>query len=234
MGFISPIATDASGNAKMTGATQSLGKDDFLSLLVTKLQYQDPLEPMADEDFIAQLAQFSSLEQMNNISEGIAQANEWDFLQMQSLNNALATNLLGRDVQTDLDGVYFDGENDAKMNFTNDRYATEIEFLIRNDAGDVIRRITVENVAEGPQTVSWDGKDNQGNRVPAGYYEVEASGMDADGVSYTPPVKLIARVDSITYRDGAAYLNAGGMEISLGDIVSVGEAGALAGDEDDG
>lgn len=233
MGFISPIATDANGNVRGTGATQTLGKDDFLALLVTKLQYQDPLEPMADEDFIAQLAQFSTLEQMNNIAEGISRANEWDFLQMQSLNNTLATNLLGRDVQTDLDGVYFDGENSAKMNFTNDRFAREIEFLIRNEEGDVIRRLTIEDVAQGPQTVYWDGKDNQGNRVPQGYYQVEASGIDADGVTYQPPVKMIARVTSITYRDGAAYLNAGGMEISLGDIVSVGEAGALLGEDDE-
>ncbi|MBD3401807.1 hypothetical protein GF420_02845 [candidate division GN15 bacterium] len=231
MSFISPIATDSQGQAKASGAQQSLGKDDFLQLLVNKLKYQDPLEPMADEDFIAQLAQFSSLEQMNNIAEGISQANEWDYMQMQSLNNTLATNLLGKEVETSLDGVYFDGENDATINYVNDRYATEIEFVIRNANGDVIRRLTTEDVAEGPQKLAWDGTDNQGNRVDAGYYTVEAQGIDPDGTTYTPPVKMVARVTSISYRDGAAYLHAGGMEISLGDIASVGEPGAL--DDDD-
>lgn len=233
MGFISPVATDASGNVT-SGATQSLGKDDFLELLVTKLQYQDPLEPMADEDFIAQLAQFSSLEQMNNIASGISEANEWDYLMMQSLNNTLATNLLGRDIQTDLDGVYFNGEDDAKMNFTNDRYATEIEINIKNASGDIIRTLTMQEVAEGAQTIYWDGKDNLGNKVAEGYYEVSATGMDADGVSYTPPVKMVARVTSITYKNGAAYLNAGGVEIALGDIVTVGEAGSLVVDDEEG
>lgn len=233
MGFISPVATDASGNIA-SGSSQILGKDDFLELLVTKLQYQDPLEPMADEDFIAQLAQFSSLEQMNNIASGISEANEWDYLMMQSLNNTLATNLLGRDIQTDLDGVYFNGEDDAKMNFTNDRYATEIEINIKNAGGDIIRTITMEDVVEGAQTIYWDGKDNLGNKVDEGYYEVNAAGIDADGVSYTPPVKMVARVTSITYKNGAAYLNAGGVEIALGDIVTVGEAGSLVVDEDEG
>ena len=60
MSFISPIATDVNGNEKATGSMQILGKDDFLKLLVTKLQNQDPLDPMADEDFIAQLAQFTT------------------------------------------------------------------------------------------------------------------------------------------------------------------------------
>lgn len=74
----------------------NLGKDDFLKLLVTQLQYQDPLNPMDDTDFIAQTAQFTALEQMQN------------------LNNATilgqATNLIGKDVEaTDKNGVMVQG-----------------------------------------------------------------------------------------------------------------------------
>ena len=49
---------------KATGSAKNLGKDEFLNLLVTQLQYQDPLNPSSDTEFIAQMAQFSSLEQM--------------------------------------------------------------------------------------------------------------------------------------------------------------------------
>lgn len=55
---------------------QLLGKDEFLQLLVTQLRYQDPMEPMKDNEFIAQLAQFSTLEQMKNVAQGIEQLNE--------------------------------------------------------------------------------------------------------------------------------------------------------------
>lgn len=72
--------------------TNELGKDDFLKLLVAELQHQDPTNPMQDRDFIAQMSQMSSLEQMNNISSG--------FLKLNSLINSMsASELLGKDVE---------------------------------------------------------------------------------------------------------------------------------------
>ena len=92
-----------------TGSVQNLGKDEFLQLMVTKLQNQDPLNPMEDEDYIAQLAQFSSLEQLTNISDGLDESNEWDYLQMQSINNVMAAGLIGKEVEASYDQVYYDG-----------------------------------------------------------------------------------------------------------------------------
>src|SRR5512141_1215692 len=118
MSFISPVATDSNGQPKKVGGQQSLGKDDFLQLLVTKLQHQDPLNPQDDADYIAQLAQFSSLEQMNNIADGISASNQWDFLQMQSLNNAMASGLIGKEVRAEYNGVYVEDGKSATVSFT--------------------------------------------------------------------------------------------------------------------
>ena len=70
LNYSSVTASDTSGTTKQK-TNNELGKDDFLQLLVTQLQHQDPLAPMEDKDFIAQMAQFTSLEQMKNMNNAV-------------------------------------------------------------------------------------------------------------------------------------------------------------------
>ena len=86
----------------VTGATREpnndLGKDAFLKILITQLSNQDPLDPLQDKDFIAQMAQFSTLEQMTNMNKSIEQ--------MAALNKASAVSYIGRVIEyTDDDGL---------------------------------------------------------------------------------------------------------------------------------
>lgn len=76
-------------------ASQSLGKDDFLKLLITQLSNQDPTNPMEDTQFIAQMAQFSSLEQMTNMNESFNKM-------AQMINSSQASNTIGKTVEIDL------------------------------------------------------------------------------------------------------------------------------------
>jgi flagellar basal-body rod modification protein FlgD len=85
--------TNTSGNqAISTAVNKAMGKDDFLKLLVTELRNQDPLQPMDNKDFIAQMAQFSSLEQMNNVSNSMDKLNKsmFNFAQQASLTQGAA------------------------------------------------------------------------------------------------------------------------------------------------
>ena len=229
MTFISPVPTDTNGQPRQTGST-SLGKDDFLQLLVKKLQYQDPLNPMEDQDFIAQLAQFSSLEQMNNISDGITESNQWDLLQMQSLNNTMASGLIGKDIKATYDGVYVDGESDPVVNYRTSEYAQKISFVIKDAEGNTVTTLHETDIEVGTHSIEWDGKDSLGNAVPEGSYTIEATATGSDGEEFTPSLSLIGTVSAITYRNGAAYLLVDGTEISLGDVTSIGEAGAFTSD----
>lgn len=232
MGLISPIATNSQTGAGKTSGSSELGRDDFLQLLVTKLQYQDPLNPMNDDDFIAQLAQFSSLEQMKNIADGIASSNQWDFLQMQSINNTMAAGLIGKDVRAGYEGVLVDGETDPTITFTTSQYATEVEITISDEDGNVVRRLSMKDVQSGTNTFEWDGKDDFGNTVDPGYFTVKISATTAAGVDFSPSLTLTGKVESIIYRDGGAYVSVNGTQIALGDITAVGEPGAFNDEEE--
>ncbi len=230
MGPVLPVQTGYAGTQAATGSLQSLGKDDFLKLLVTKLQNQDPLKPMDDEDFIAQLAQFSTLEQMNKIAEAIAEANQLGYVQMQSLNNAMAAGFVGKDVKAIYSGIYIEGDNSPQISYTMPNYASEVKFTIKDEAGNVVATLTQEDVSPGSHTFTWDGKDDLGNRVEEGYYFVEAVATDASGDTFTPDLSLVGTVEAIIYREGLAYLRVQGLEIPLGDITAIGEKGAFTDD----
>ncbi len=123
-------ATDSITNSQTVGGTvetkkpaqvkKELGKDDFLNLLVTQLRYQDPLNPMKDQEFIAQMASFSNLEQMNNLNKNIG-----SFITEQKYANGLnAAAMIGMEI-TDADGqkgiVSGVDMNDSLVLVVNDR-----------------------------------------------------------------------------------------------------------------
>ena len=86
--------------------SQSLGKDDFLKLLITQLSNQDPTSPMEDTEFIAQMAQFSSLEQMTNMNANFEKMNSM-------LSSSQAVNTIGKTVDIDLGDTNITGRVDA-------------------------------------------------------------------------------------------------------------------------
>lgn len=228
MSFISPVRTDSNGKPVATGSMQQLGKDDFLKLLVSKLQNQDPLKPMDDESFVAELAQFSSLEQMGNIADGIEQANQLSFLQSQGLNNVMASGLIGKEIKAQFSSIGLGASDKPAINFTLESAASKVTVMIKNAAGDVVRTMSAENLPAGVGQIAWDGKDDFGNRAAAGTYTVELSAKNPAGDKVKASLNLVGIVKQVVYRDGAAFLMVNGVQIGLGDVLGIGEPGTFS------
>jgi flagellar basal-body rod modification protein FlgD len=223
MGIISPLGVDSRGNQLTTGHLKELGKDDFLQLLVTKLKYQDPMEPMSDEAFIAELAQFSSLEQLQNLNNALDNSLQWDYLQMQTINNTMATSLIGKDVKANFSNVYLDDGNLPEIGFTTTEHAASVRVSITDIDGNIVRTLTEENLAAGNNSIVWDGKNDNGERLSTGYYQIELIAYDSSGDSFKPSTYLEGRVNGVIYRDGSAYLKVNGLEIPLADVIAINE-----------
>lgn len=102
--------SESGSNSVLGAATNELGKDSFLQLLVLQMQNQDPLEPTDNTEMIAQLAQFSALEQMNNLNDKFAEFSG----NVDQLNFLTASGMIGRDVSgIDVDGELLEGTVDS-------------------------------------------------------------------------------------------------------------------------
>lgn len=95
------LTNTASQTNSVASLEKTLGKDEFLKLFTSQLRFQDPLNPMESAEFTAQLAQFSSLEQLFNMNKNLQQLLAYQ----SSLNNGMVTGFIGKNVKTE-DGVF--------------------------------------------------------------------------------------------------------------------------------
>ncbi|MEW6057837.1 MAG: flagellar hook assembly protein FlgD, partial [Bdellovibrionota bacterium] len=162
---------------KQREAVKKLGKDEFFKIMVTQIQHQDPLKPYQNEQMAAQMAQFTSLEQMMNVNqnlEKLAQA-------QQPLHNLGAAHLIGKFITADSSRLIHTEGRYSDLNFNLPADAHHVRVVVLNDRGENIREIEAHDLKKGDAKLSWDGK--QSNRMPAksGQYLIQISASTADG-----------------------------------------------------
>ncbi len=152
------------------GGNTAMGKDDFLTLLVTQLQNQDPLSPEDPTEFTAQLAQFSSLEQqftMNANLEKMA-ASSVDIERLSALN------LIGKEVVSE-GGSFELGDGPVELGYRVNQAVKDVALHVYDEQGELVASVSVEEVEPGDHFVNWDGLDSAGNPLPAGRYSLSAA-----------------------------------------------------------
>ncbi len=179
---------------------KTLGKEDFLRLFTTQLRYQNPINPMDSTEFTSQLAQFSSLEQLFNISSQLKDM----LLYQNSLQNTLTTNLIGKEIKYDGDSVYL--KNSATVNYTLSSSAAKVKITIYDSSGNSVKEVELNNQAEGAQSYQWDGTDNGGNKLPDGEYTVKIEAFDSAGNQIDTDTLSSGVVTGMTFEDNITYL----------------------------
>ncbi|VAX33836.1 Flagellar basal-body rod modification protein FlgD [hydrothermal vent metagenome] len=204
----------------MNPVTGTIGKDDFLRLFTTQLKYQNPLKPMDSTEFTSQLAQFSSLEQLVGIGDKL----DGILSYQDSLNNAFATNLMGKMVTVDGNRVQLKGS--AAISYEVPHDVEKMTLNINNSSGEVVRTIELGKQPAGDGKYTWDGTDNNGNPLPDGPYTMEFTATDADGKSVPVSTETLAMVTGISFEDGITYLVLDNdTRVSLGKIKEIWKGG---------
>jgi flagellar basal-body rod modification protein FlgD len=203
-------------NNILTGSMSVLGKEEFLRLLTTQLRYQDPLNPMEDTEFVAQLAQFSSLEQMFNLNDSF----DASVLLSQSVNNTLATNLIGREAKVRSDTGQLGEEGSLRFEYDIANSA-QVSIEVVDEYGNVVYQENIGAVAKGSHEFAWDGTTEGGSRADDGSYSLRVKAVDQTGDPVDTNVYLLALVDGVSFSGGSAYLIVGGSEIPLASVAGV-------------
>lgn len=224
------MGTQISGLNPITGGTSStattgssaLGKDAFLKLLTAQLANQDPTAPSDDQAFVAQLAQFSQVEQAEGMNSRLD-----SLLLAQSSNNQTATAaFIGKNVIYNSNQVGITDKGGTILGNLA-ASASTMQVTITDSAGKTVKTMNMTDVNAGPLKLPWDGRNDAGVQLPAGQYTVAFSAKDASGNPVTVTTQGEARVTGVSFAKGYPELIVNNTTIKMSDIVSVLEATPL-------
>ncbi|KXF81284.1 flagellar hook assembly protein FlgD [Enterovibrio coralii] len=207
---------------KVTGQ-QDLNQEDFLSLLTKQLANQDPFKPVDNEQMIAQMASFATV-------DGIGKMNE----QFGSLNAAMtssqalqASSLVGQDVLVPGNEGFKAAMGGIAGVVKLPQALNDVVVRIQNERGELLRTFNLGAKSPGDHRIEWDGKDDSGNVLPEGNYSMNVSG-NVNGKSQDFELSTYANVNSVLLGngDGNVMLNIAGYAspIKLSEVLEVGKA----------
>lgn len=206
-------ASPASGGAL---ASLSGNFNDFLKLLMTQLQNQDPTKPLDTNQFTSQLVQFASVEQQINTNSSLTQ-----LIQLTQGSELMqSSSMVGKQVAVKSDYMPLQGGT-GSLSFTAP--ATEqAAIAIYSDTGQKVRDQLV-TASKGENSWRWDGTDNAGASVPDGSYRVAVVGVNPDGTTAALPFAVMGTATGVNKQGNAVQLQLGPLATDFSTILSVGQ-----------
>jgi flagellar basal-body rod modification protein FlgD len=208
---------EASFPGSAAGSTAEAGRDTFLKLLIAQLEHQDPLSPMENMDFTAQLAQFSSLEQMEAIN-----ANLTSLVSAQTAVNGMqAADLIGKEVAGQGNTTQVRQGTASPLQYSLSNNSAKVTIRVFDQNGQLVQTIDRVNQPAGQQTVPWQGTGVDQGTLPDGNYRFEVVAEDEAGNPLQVDTFMQGRVEGVLFDANQTYLLVGGNRMELSTVVSV-------------
>lgn len=208
--------TAAQESATTANSAASLASNytNFITLLTTQLQNQDPLNPMDSSQFTSQLVAFSSVEQQIDTNQKLD-----DMLALQS-NTAAQVGLsyIGKDISYDSSEMNWDGKTPVTITYALASAASSATLNISDADGNIIKSQTVSG-ATGQQTVTWDGTNTDGTTMAAGTYSLSLVATDSTGTAVTSATAVTGTVRGIETQNSSLYLLVGDRAVPLTSVI---------------
>lgn len=195
----------------------SLGKDDFLKLLIAQLQNQDPLNPADATQFTAQLAQFSQLEQLSNMSTKLD-----TFAGMAGqVERQSALGLMGQDVVVQSSQFDSDGGT-TSLGYHLDTVADKVTLYVLDNDGYNVATISSDATGVGDHFVDWNGTNDSGQQVDPGTYHLVVKALDSDKETLDSSSLVRSLVQGVELGTDGTSLNTGAGTFDMSQVQKVG------------
>lgn len=211
---LNTIATQAGKTAtSKTGLATDFNQ--FLTLLTTQLQNQDPLSPMDSTEFTNQLVQFSQVEQAINQNQKL------DNLLALQLSNVSSMSLgyVGLDASYLSSEMNYDGSVPVDVSYSLAGEATNSKINILNEAGDVVYSVDAEKTA-GAHKFTWNGETNGGEPAKAGTYTLQVAALDANNAMIDSTTVVTGRVRGVETQNGIINLLIGDRAVPISNVIN--------------
>jgi flagellar basal-body rod modification protein FlgD len=215
----SSTATDQTSS---NSNTDKLGMDQFLNLFIAQLKNQDPLNPMDTSEFTAQLAQYSSVEQLYGMNSKLTDI-ENTLSSQGEQHDALG--YIGKTVKADDDTMTVDSGTVQTGSYSI-AGSGNVTIDVYDGNGQQVRTLYQGIEDKGEHEVAWDGRDDAGNMVGDGTYTFEITARDANGLSVSSNTYISGEVTGITYKNGQPYLMIGDKVLDSSKIIEVSQTAA--------
>ncbi len=217
LGGISGVSGDPNSEAAQAGQKLNEDLNQFLTLLITQLEHQDPLEPLDTHEFTSQLVQFASVEQQIQQNANLEQ-----LITLQGANLISdMVNFIGTTIEAT--GQVFPLENSqGEFTYTLEENAKDATITIRNAAGLNVFTTPAE-LGGGQHNFVWDGKDKNGLQQPDGSYTAIVSAQDFDGNLINVGHTIFGKITSAGAENGTVTLFMGDIPTTMDQILSIKE-----------
>lgn len=227
-GTSSNAATSGTGSSSASSTDKlSLGAsfNDFLTLLTTQMQYQDPLDPMDSSEWTNQLVQFSQVEQQINTNDKLGS--------LTTLTNngqvSTAISMIGLNVEVNGNTFTHAAGESAPMSYSLPSEAKTANLIIKDSSGTVVRTVTGET-SIGKHSYTWDGKNAEGETAPAGDYTIQVAAYDTEGNGISDvSTTVTGKVSGVESGSGGMVLRVGDVPVSIDSIVAAGQTAGTTG-----
>ncbi len=195
-----------------------LDKDAFMKLMLTQMKYQDPTNPMQNHEMAAQLAQFSTLEQMSNINQTLdAMKNN-----QKPQTDFQALNFIGKRVSGDSSKlVRSNGDKFHDFNFELMNEAAEVSVQVKDAEGNTIRTLKATNQKKGPSSVSWNGLTEDGAAARPGEYRFVIEAKNTAGAKIVAKTQFDGKITGLNFTNAGPILMVGTQTIKMQDVKKI-------------